>query len=295
MTPTAHRRLRLVLWLAAIGIGLGGLRSLDHGSLAGPDWSSPAAWARSRGLEDAVFAVLRLVTEALAWYLLVTTVAGAMARATSRPGALAGIERALDACTLPEVRRLLAATAGAGLAASVLVGAAAGAVTGEGRPAISQPGPVGPGGGGAAPDLPVMTRLPAGSSGEVPATPTTATPTTAAPTTAAPTTATQAAAPAGPSGEVAPATTAAPRAAARPVAIAPAAPFALTAWTARPGENLWLIASHHLRKDRGSSPTDAEIDRYVGKLVAHNLGRLADPRNPDLIYPGQVFELPASG
>jgi len=61
----------------------------------------------------------------------------------------------------------------------------------------------------------------------------------------------------------------------------------------QPGEHLWVIAERTLARAWGRPPTDAEIEPYWRDLVAANRGVLADPANPDLVYPGQVFGLPA--
>lgn len=57
------------------------------------------------------------------------------------------------------------------------------------------------------------------------------------------------------------------------------------------GDSFWSIAEAHLQH-LGASPTDREVVRYWERLVAVNVGRLADPANPDLLYAGQVLELP---
>jgi nucleoid-associated protein YgaU len=39
-------------------------------------------------------------------------------------------------------------------------------------------------------------------------------------------------------------------------------------------------------------PSDAEVDDYWTGLIAVNRSRLAHLDDPDLVFPGQVFELP---
>jgi hypothetical protein len=63
-------------------------------------------------------------------------------------------------------------------------------------------------------------------------------------------------------------------------------------WTTRPGDSLWSIAQHVLEWTRGHAPSDGEVATYLPKLVAANAGRLARPGHPELIFPGQEFELP---
>ena len=43
----------------------------------------------------------------------------------------------------------------------------------------------------------------------------------------------------------------------------------------------------------GRVPSDAEVDDYWTRLIAVNRVRLAHGDDPDLVFPGQVFELPA--
>lgn len=71
-----------------------------------------------------------------------------------------------------------------------------------------------------------------------------------------------------------------------------AAPLAVTPTAiVQRGDSFWSIAEAYLQH-LGASPTDREVVRYWERLVAVNVGRLADPANPDLLYAGQVLELP---
>jgi len=63
-------------------------------------------------------------------------------------------------------------------------------------------------------------------------------------------------------------------------------------WVVSPGDNLWSVAESNLARAWGRRPTDSEVDRYWLRLIEANRSRLADPGNPDLIFVGQVFELP---
>lgn len=63
-------------------------------------------------------------------------------------------------------------------------------------------------------------------------------------------------------------------------------------WTAQPGDHLWHVAEATLTDAWGRPPTDTEIAPYWQNLVEVNRGALADPTNPDLVYPGQTFALP---
>lgn len=43
----------------------------------------------------------------------------------------------------------------------------------------------------------------------------------------------------------------------------------------------------------GRAPSDAEVAPYWRTMVEMNRAKLVDPGNPGLIYPGQVFVVPA--
>lgn len=68
-----------------------------------------------------------------------------------------------------------------------------------------------------------------------------------------------------------------------------------SSWTVAPGEHLWGIAHHTLATAWARPPTDEETATYLDVLIATNEERLPVPGNPDLIFPGQVFELPPVG
>lgn len=73
---------------------------------------------------------------------------------------------------------------------------------------------------------------------------------------------------------------------------APAATPPATAWTVRPGQSFWSIAEDVLTQAWGHKPTDAELLPYWHTLIETNRHLLADKANPDLVFPGQQFELP---
>ena len=64
-------------------------------------------------------------------------------------------------------------------------------------------------------------------------------------------------------------------------------------WTVKPGECFWTIAEDVLAEHLGHSPTDAEIVPYWRRLIEANRSELAHRDNPDLIFPAQVFVIPA--
>ncbi len=63
-------------------------------------------------------------------------------------------------------------------------------------------------------------------------------------------------------------------------------------WTTKPGDSFWSIAESILTAAWSKVPLDPEVGTYWQSLMALNRGRLADPDNADLIYPGQVFLIP---
>ena len=65
----------------------------------------------------------------------------------------------------------------------------------------------------------------------------------------------------------------------------PDAPVTRT-WTVAPGESFWSIAERTVADG-------ADVARYWRTLVDANRERLADPGNPDLLFPGQVLSLPS--
>lgn len=70
-------------------------------------------------------------------------------------------------------------------------------------------------------------------------------------------------------------------------------PPAIPTWTVGAGESLWTKSESVLADAWGRAPTDREIMPYWTSLIDANRSRLADADNPDLIFSGQVFELPA--
>ena len=74
--------------------------------------------------------------------------------------------------------------------------------------------------------------------------------------------------------------------------LAPPAP-APDRWAVKPGECFWTIAEDVLAQHLGRAPTDAEIVPYWRRLIEANRAELAHRDNPDLIFPAQVFVVPA--
>ncbi len=260
-------------WLAFVMAMVVVLRAVG-GRLAPPAlWSldGTRAWLEERQPAEVAFAILRLVALALGWYLLVVTVVSVVARLLR----LAAVATVVDVVTVPGVRRLVNAAVGFSLVVTAYPGMAA---------ASSAPPPVetmrrlpddpAGGSGAAAPPGPApahttitMRRLPDEPPDGAPASPSPGPPATpSTPSTPATPTATQ---------------------------IAPTAPRAGSgSWPVRPGDHFWAVAERVLADAWGRPPTDAEVRPYWRALVETNRPRLADPANPDLLFPGQSLTVP---
>ena len=66
-------------------------------------------------------------------------------------------------------------------------------------------------------------------------------------------------------------------------------------WSVEPGECFWSIAEAVLVRAGGRPPSNQEVVRYWLRLIEANRATLADPANPDLVFPGQVFTIPPPG
>ena len=60
------------------------------------------------------------------------------------------------------------------------------------------------------------------------------------------------------------------------------------------GDSFWSIAVDTLTERLGVEPSDRQVVRHWRDLIELNRARLVDPANADLIFPGQVFQLPPS-
>lgn len=65
------------------------------------------------------------------------------------------------------------------------------------------------------------------------------------------------------------------------------------AWVVVAGESFWSISEDVVAERLGRSGTDREVAAHWQRLIAANRERLADPANPDLLYPGQELVVPA--
>ncbi|HSH23480.1 MAG TPA: hypothetical protein VK975_05390, partial [Acidimicrobiales bacterium] len=76
---------------------------------------------------------------------------------------------------------------------------------------------------------------------------------------------------------------------AEPVLAAPAPPAADREWVVAPGDHLWSVATRVLEAAWAMPATDDQVADYWQRLIEANRDRLADPANPDLVFPGQVL------
>ncbi len=65
-------------------------------------------------------------------------------------------------------------------------------------------------------------------------------------------------------------------------------------WQVAPGDNFWTIAQRLLDDAWDRPPDDDEIRPYWHTLIDTNRHQLADPDDPDLLYPDQQLTIPAT-
>ncbi len=241
-------------------------------------------WLQQSTSEEVLLAAVRLVALVAAWWLLGSTLLYVAARVTR----LHGAARALGWATLPAVRRWVdrAATVSIVAATALSVGRPAAAEP----PTTTSPAPApvvvdvdhrDPARVPSRPPSSVRTGH-AVDSPPVPTVPPTGT-TSPPPSTAplAPPTAPPPVAPVGPAVPPAPATP-------------PPAPAAGATHTVTGGEHLWSIAADQVATASRKAPADlspADVAPYWLRVVELNRHRLRSG-NPNLVYPGEVVELP---
>lgn len=246
--------------MVAVAAAIFVLHRAGGGQLGPPPLGDPAGWARWAAERDpivAALAIVRVLALGAVWYLLVATVLGGVFRVL-RAGRLVAIT---DWLTIPALRRLLVATAGVTLAAGI------------------------------SPTLALARSAPSDVAA-VTTTSSTATTTTIAGSRTSPTLTMRLLGPDGPApASPGPAASIAPSVERGPPA--PAVGAVGATWTVRPGECFWSIADDVLARAWGRVPSDAEIVPYWRTLIEANRHALADRSNADLIFPGQVFTVPA--
>lgn len=258
--------LAVIAVLACAGVVIA-LRALGHGNLAPPPLRSLGqfrGWLDRRDTSTASIALLRLGALAVACYLLAVTCLGLLARLASRPG----LARLVDAVTVPMARRLVRAVAGLSVSASSATLVVLPVLTHQARPPAPAVVTRDPGNwpaGGATDDHGTPHRR---SSHDV--------------------VMKRIADPRG-DGTVTMRVIPEPRPVTRPPPSVTSPP---ATFTIRSGDSFWHVAHVVLTATWHRPPTDVELLDYWHTLVEHNRSRLADPANADLVYPGQVFELP---
>jgi nucleoid-associated protein YgaU len=259
--PKARRVLILLIAaeVAAV-VTVHRLGSVDGFSIPRHDF---VGWLQRTPSEEVLLAGVRLAALVAAWWLLGSTLLYVAARAAR----LHRTAAALGWATLPAVRRWVDRAAAVSIVAASALGAA--------RPAGAEPPPT----TGAAPP-PVVVDLDHRDRSSLPDGPPPSVRTGRSGNTRP--------APTVPPVSVPPASTVPSALPPRPSTPSPPppAPPAERNHVINLGEHLWSIAAAHL-----GEVTAAEVAPYWRQLVEHNLARLRS-RDPDLVYPGEVVELP---
>jgi hypothetical protein len=85
----------------------------------------------------------------------------------------------------------------------------------------------------------------------------------------------------------------APASAAEPLPVPAPADIDVTSWEIQPGDSFWSVAAEHLADIRGGEVSEREVGSYWRQVVEVNRSRLVNPNDADLLFTGQVIELPA--
>ncbi len=240
--------LRVAGWAAVLVAVALGIDSLLVGPLAAPTLGQPGSWAAWGSARTPLQAFFAVVGRMVVLGAWYLLAATVVGTAARLLDA-ATLVRATDALTVPVLRRALRGALGVGLATAVVT-------TGAGaRSPIAGPGPAGTRVAlvAASAPLPEADEPPAGAA-EPPVMRRL------------------------PDGEAAPTPPESPGSA---LAAAP------SDWLVAPGDHLWSVAVRVLETAWGRAASDDDVTPYWQRLVEANRDRLADPANPDLVYPGQ--------
>lgn len=267
--PEVIRTAAMWAWILCLLGALWALHRLGGVSPAPPPWRW-GPWLSTADTATAVVAILRTLAIVAAWYLALLTLAGTVARRAQRPA----LVEVTDAATPAFVRALLTSAGGLTLSAAGLsLGVAPLLAPGE-TPGIdlvaAAATPAAPVPSSALAERASLERVPVGDGAD-------------------------------------------PTAVLRPFQfrLAPLqAPLAATAadgdigprdsdesgepaiWVAETGDHLWTIAAETLAESWGRPGSEAEVAAYWATVVAANGSNLVVPGDADLIFPGQVFDLP---
>ena len=228
-------------------------------------------WLQQSTSEEVLLAGVRLAALVAAWWLLGSTLLYVVARVAR----LHGAARALGWATLPAVRRWVDRAAAVSIVAATALGV--------GRPAAADPPPT-----TSPASAPVVVdvdhRDPARVPSRPPSTVRTGQAVDSPPGPTVP-----------PTGTTFPPPTTAPLVApTAPPPVAPVPPPAGATHTVTSGEHLWSIAAGQVATATGKAPADlspADVAAYWLRVVELNRHRLRSG-NPNLVYPGEVVELP---
>lgn len=253
---SAPRLLRAGLCVTLLAVAAAFLWSAGGALLALPtSWSGASRWYDEVGPDAATLALVRAAGLGVGLWLL----AGAALQLAATLLGSHLLQRAADLVAPRSLQRLVHGLAGVSLTAGLAVTAPS-----AGIPADTHPG--------------IAIMRVADAPPEVSGTATMRMLGDAPPAAAPPTTVVAAPSPAP-----------APAVPATPV---PAPPPAVDVVAVAAGDCFWSISAEVLADALGRPATDREIAAHWRRLVEANRGRLVDPGNPDLLYPGQQLVLP---
>ena len=225
-------------------------------------------WLRATPSEDTLLVGVRLAALVAAWWLLASTLLYVAARLAHMHGAA----RSLGWATLPFVRNWADRLATVSIVTASVLGVA--------RPAAAEPPPT------SNPGLPpVVVELDHRERPVLPGEPPVRVRTGRSGDPSSPTAPPLENSPAPPTSVVVPPTLPVP---------SPSPSPAGATHTVVSGEHLWSIASNHLATGSGKDASDltaADIAPYWSRVVELNRSRLRSG-NPNLVYPGEVVDLP---
>jgi hypothetical protein len=301
-----------VAWLSCLAALAWWLVRMGEGRLSGPPLGQPtewASWATSTGPVDASFALLRLACLIVVVYLAGALLIEVAAQATgARP-----LRRASDALSIAVVRRIVSGSIGMSVTAGALAAGTTSVAAAPVRPGLTTASgtqSLFPADSSALSDSGrlVMRAVANGTTltmepTAIPAAPPPATMSIRATPNGAPSsTMSMRATPATArttmraelptSAPIAPSMSSSMAMDAESPAPPTAAADALETRVLGPGDHLWAVAEDRVADVLQRPGTDDQITTYWLRLVQLNRAELADPGNPDLVFPGQTIRLP---